>query len=118
MGLLEHIASFRQPGLQPQQPMRPRHPILWLGAILVILTAVIIFVLKRPVHTTLSPQAEAVFTAPPQAEEGVKKEHYSPDSPPPQQATNTASSPITPVQTKAQRMREGLAALNDEDVLL
>jgi hypothetical protein len=93
----------------------------WLFAIGVVLVAIVILLARRPSGT---PSGAETNAAPPPPTEGAATEQGQLEAGAPVHtnaptARPSSNAPLTapPLKTKAESMKEGLAALNDEDVV-
>jgi hypothetical protein len=119
MGLLEYIAVFLDVGLQHQQSMKARASIIWFVAIVAVLIALALwFGKKKSVETPLAVSPATNVAPPAVAVTSPPANAPVHSNAPVTQAAPGAPVPPPPTESKEQQMREGLAELNDEDVVL
>jgi hypothetical protein len=102
--------------------MKVRRSVCWFVVISAVLIALIVWFGKKPAEKPLPAVAET-DTAPPVTQRAAEPSQRERRSTPRTnstagQATTVASAPVPPTQTKDEQMREGLATLNDEQVVL
>jgi len=102
--------------------MRIKRSVSWFIVICALLTVLVIWLGKKPVGTPSPPVAETNTAPPPSAPRARATASQRPGEPtstsaPGAEAVPGAPIPAPPLKSKAEQAREGLAALNDEQVV-